>query len=260
VNSVAIVGVGLIGGSFARALRQAGFPGEIAGVSSEATIAKAVAAGVVGRGVTLNEAASFDLLFLAQPIRGILDALPRLRGCPAMVTDAGSTKRAICRAAEGIARFTGGHPMAGKELRGVEHSDPDLFRARPWIFTSQPPAPLQEWVERIGARIIICTPEEHDRAVAWTSHLPQLLSTTLAACLNQRSALSFAAGPGLDSMTRLAASGWEIWRDIFATNGDNIAAAWRDFEQSVPSLAIEKRLADAFREGAEFRSARYPRD
>lgn len=243
MRSVAIAGVGLIGGSFARALRQAGFDGEILGVSSPATLAKAGA--IVDRSATLDEAARCDLVFLSQPVSGIIETLKKLR-TGATVTDVGSTKRAICAAAAHLPNFTGGHPMAGKEVSGVEHSDPDLFQGRPWIFTSEPPPLLRDWVTRIGARILVTTPEEHDRLVALASHLPQLLSNTLAEIAEPARSVG---GPGLESMTRLAASPFELWKDILETNGDEILRAldaYRDLLGEKRAALAEGRLRELF--------------
>ncbi len=237
MRSVAIVGVGLIGGSFARALRQAGFAGEIVGVSSPATIAKAT--GVVDRGVTLEEAASCDLVFLAQPIFGIIETLGRLQ-TTALVTDAGSTKRAICQAAAHLPNFLGGHPMAGKEVSGVENSDAELFRGRPWILTSTPPPEFREWLERIGARVMILGAEEHDHLVALSSHVPQLISNAIAKVSAPARAV---AGPGLESMTRLSRSSFSLWRDIIATNRDEIGMALDDY------IAAIQAQRDALRRG-----------
>lgn len=225
MDSIAIAGVGLIGGSFALAVRRTGFCGEIVGVSSAGTIAKAIALGAIDCGVTLEEAARRDLLFLAQPVAVIIDTLRRLRGALApstIVTDAGSTKREIVAAAEGLSNFVGGHPMAGKEMRGVENADADLFRGRPWLLTSEPPAELRHWIEATGARIIVLRADEHDRLVALISHAPQLLSNAIARVTQPGQAFG---GPGLESMTRLAGSSFSIWRDILATNRDETAAA-----------------------------------
>jgi prephenate dehydrogenase len=225
VDSIAIAGVGLIGGSFALAVRQAGFRGEIVGVSSPATIAKAVAMGVIDRGVPLEDAAQRDLLFLAQPVSAIIETLrclPALVSGSTLITDAGSTKRAIAESASGLARFTGGHPMAGKEARGVEAADPALFRGRPWLLTSEPPSELRRWIEAVGARISVIPADEHDRLVALISHAPQLLSNAIAQATRHHQEF---AGPGLESMTRLAGSSYSVWRDILATNGDETAAA-----------------------------------
>jgi prephenate dehydrogenase len=225
VDSVAIAGVGLIGGSFALALRKAGFTGDILGVSSPGTIARAIELGVVDRGATIEDAARCEWVFLAQPVSVILETLRHLPGLvspSAIVTDAGSTKRAIVAAASGLANFTGGHPMAGKESRGVEAADADLFHGRPWLMTSEPPAQLREWVESVGALITVMPPEDHDRLVALISHAPQLLSNAISGATEASRGF---AGPGLESMTRLAGSSFDVWRDILGTNRDNTVAA-----------------------------------
>jgi prephenate dehydrogenase len=273
MNTVAIAGVGLIGGSFGLALRAAGFGGRIMGVSRQATISKAIDKGAIDAGVSLEEAAAeADLLFLSQPVCVILETLEKLGGKlkpGALVTDAGSTKRRICACGVqhlGAGSFLGGHPMAGKESTGVEAAEAQLFRDRPWLITHQVAEAIDSprsrefltWLERIGARTTICTPEEHDQWVARSSHLPQMLSTALAHSLGareDREPLLGAAGPGLASMTRLALSSWEIWRDILATNGDFIAEALREFQaeldQASGNLASGS-LEAMFRQGAEF--------
>jgi prephenate dehydrogenase len=225
MNSVAIVGVGLIGGSFASAIRHAGFRGEIVGVSSPSTIENAVGFSIIDRGVTLEEASACDLVFLAQAIGGIEESLSRLH-TSSVVTDAGSTKRAICQAARHLPHFVGGHPMAGKEQRGVEHSDPDLFKGRPWLLTSEPPEALRRLLGGIGAQVMVTTPEEHDRLVALASHLPQIVSNALYAATAPARPFS---GPGLESMTRLARSPFAIWQDILATNRDEILTSLDSF-------------------------------
>ena len=130
MQTVAIVGVGLIGGSFALAIRKAGFAGRIVGVSSPQTLAKAVSAGVVDTGASLEEAAAqADLIYLSQPINGILRTLERLSGIirpGTLVTDAGSTKQEIVHRAMQFLpadSFLGGHPMAGKASSGLDHAD-----------------------------------------------------------------------------------------------------------------------------------------
>ena len=236
MNTVSIVGVGLIGGSFALALRRAGFTGKIIGVSSPRTVEEALRLGVIGEARPLEEAAAAsDLIYLAQPIFGIIDTIARLDSCVrpgALVTDAGSTKVKIVNAAKQHLKravFLGGHPMAGKESRGVGAAEAGLFANRTYVLTPEDTAELWEgpgleflgWVEKIGARPFALTPEQHDRAVALASHLPQLASTALAASLTERSAdeaVESTAGPGLSDMTRLALSPFDIWADILATN------------------------------------------
>lgn len=243
MQTVAIVGVGLIGGSFGLALRKAGFDGEILGVSSEKTIADALGRGAIDRGATLEEAArQADLIYLAQPIGRILDTLRRLDGVvkeDALITDAGSTKSAIVALAGRMIRrcqFLGGHPMAGKEKRGAAEAEPDLFAGRTYVLTPTREADLEtgravellDWIHRIGAIPVVMDPARHDMVVSFTSHLPQLASTALAATvadhLESPEDLQV-AGPGLADTTRLAKSAYEIWRDILATNTESIDRA-----------------------------------
>src|ERR1019366_2559226 len=205
MKSVRIIGVGLIGGSFGLALRKAGYEGEILGVSSTRSIGEAVERGAIERGATLEEAAGIcDLLFLSQPISGILETLRKLDPLvrpDALVTDAGSTKQVIVDEAKRSLKrcaFLGGHPMAGKEQRGVAAADADLFQGRPWVLTSDLDHPFRKWVASFGAREIILDPARHDRLVAWSSHLPQLASTALAAVIGDKAPDAAAvAGPGL---------------------------------------------------------------
>jgi len=243
LRTVAIVGVGLIGGSFGLALRKAGFDGDILGVSSEGAIADALRRGAIDRGLKLAEAAGqADLIYLAQPIGRIMDTIRRLDAIAkegALVTDAGSTKSAIVSLARGMihnCQFLGGHPMAGKEKRGVVEADADLFRGRTYVLTPTREEDMStarakefiSWLERIGANPVIMGPDQHDLVVSFTSHLPQLASTALAATVgeNLESPEDLdVAGPGLADTTRLAKSAYEIWRDILATNTDSIDRA-----------------------------------
>ncbi|MBK5292696.1 MAG: prephenate dehydrogenase/arogenate dehydrogenase family protein [Acidobacteriia bacterium] len=243
MKTVTIAGVGLIGGSFALALRKAGFDGKILGVSSPATLRAALDLSVIDDAPPLEEAfAAADLVYLAQPISRILESLrtidPFLRP-GTLVTDAGSTKSAIVRQASQTIRngtFLGGHPMAGKAARGAAQADPDLFQARTYFLTPSASKEMEqstvvtfvEWIRRIGANPVTITPEAHDHLVAFTSHLPQLASTALAGTLAQKLDADQArqgAGPGLHDTTRLALSSYEIWADILTTNGPSIAQA-----------------------------------
>lgn len=240
---VAIAGVGLIGGSFGLALRKAGFAGEILGVSSPPAIAAAVERGAIDRGLPLADAVrEADLIYLAQPIGRIMDTLRRLDPLAkegALITDAGSTKSAIVSLARKVIRrcqFLGGHPMAGKEKRGVGEAEADLFRGRTYVLTPTREQDLETpgakeflgWIERIGASAVVMGPDQHDLVVSFTSHLPQLASTALAATVGENlesPEYLDVAGPGLADTTRLAKSSYEIWRDILATNTDSIERA-----------------------------------
>jgi prephenate dehydrogenase len=241
MQTVAIFGVGLIGGSFALALRKGGFGGRIIGVSSDQTIRAALDLGVIDEALPAREAASqADLLYLSQPIHKIAECLEELDAWVkpgALITDAGSTKTLIVdRATQKITRaqFLGGHPMAGRERRGVEAAEADLFQGRPYVLTPLTPGDLespaarefQEWIPRIGSFPIIMSAEEHDQTVAFTSHLPQLASTALAALLESRfNNQTRVYGPALVDSTRLALSSFEIWGDILDTNRDAVRLA-----------------------------------
>ncbi len=242
MRTVGIVGVGLIGGSFGLALRKAGFKGELIGVSSGAAISAGIKAGAIDRGGTLEEAArAADLIYLSQPVDRILSTIPALakaeqRDC--LITDAGSTKARIVAAAAAahLDPFLGGHPLAGKEQRGVEAADPDLFQHRPYVLTpttteTDRMSEFRSWLKRIGARVIDMRPTEHDETVALTSHLPQLLSSALAATLakEENGNLDQVFGPGLVDMTRLALSTPELWKSILSTNSEAVNRALDSF-------------------------------
>ena len=273
MQTVAIVGVGLIGGSFALALKKAGFGGRIIGVSSPRTLDAARARGAIDQAASLKEAVPVaDLVYLAQPIRRILDTIeeidPLLKP-GALVTDAGSTKSEIvAHAGQFIraAQFLGGHPMAGKEQRGAEAADPDLFAGRTYVLTPRSPQELEtpaaatflEWIRRIGAVAAVLEPAEHDRVVSLTSHLPQLASTALAAALARNLDLDkylHIAGPGLMDTTRLAMSSYDIWRDILATNSERIECALDAYIAELNELRSRVRgdkLRQEFEAASEF--------
>jgi prephenate dehydrogenase len=241
METVAIFGVGLIGGSFALAIRKAGFTGRIIGVSSDQTIRAALDAHIIDEALPAREAAGkADLVYLSQPIHKIVDCLEELDAWvqpSALITDAGSTKKLIVQTADQMisrARFLGGHPMAGRERRGVEAAEADLFQGRPYVLTPRSPADLEhptareflDWIPRIGSFPIILDAETHDQTVAFTSHLPQLASTALAALLEGRPEGSTRVyGPALVDSTRLALSSYDIWGDIFDTNREAIRLA-----------------------------------
>jgi len=266
MNTVAIAGVGLIGGSFALALRRAGFAGVIAGVSSERTIAEALSHGIIDREITLAEAArSADVVFLAQPIGRIVSQIEEMApflGPSTLVTDAGSTKSLICAAAARFLpaeQFLGGHPMAGKESRGASSADCGLFRGRTWVLTRESSHPFVSWLRKIGAHVLVMRPEEHDRTVALTSHLPQLIATALGCTVGaglERDEQLRAGGPGLIDMTRLALSPYDIWNDILTTNAGPVDAALVSLIERLEAMRLRLRdgeLRGDFEEGARLR-------
>ncbi len=260
IKTVSVVGVGLIGGSFALALRQAGFGGRILGVSSESTLARALELGVIDEGCPLDQAVpQSDLVYLAQPVMRIAADLGRvceLAQDHALVTDAGSTKGLIVAQARELFRggpdFLGGHPMAGKEGRGVGIADSDLFRGAVYALvptgTELPRSPVarefMELLAGIGCVVKVMDAVEHDRTVAWTSHLPQLVSTTLAAAIGKHLAGPAdleVAGDGLRDMTRLAASPHDVWAPILETNLEEIDEALEGFVREIEALRTSLR-------------------
>jgi prephenate dehydrogenase len=249
----AIVGAGLIGGSFALALRKQ-FP-DIWIVGYDRAPEHAQARGAVQE--TAEDLASAvrgaDLVYIALPIGATIDALPRIAQLAephALVTDACSTKFLICRAAaeyfRGSAYFLGGHPMAGKEHSGVEHADAELFRGAPYAVIGSPDS-ADERVKQFakiltaaGAQPFWCDAETHDWAAGIVSHLPQLAAIALAGVVQDETDETgmplTMAGQGLQDTLRLAGSPYHVWRDILLTNGENISRALGRLAQAIDHL------------------------
>lgn len=270
METVALVGVGLIGASFGLALRRAGFSGRIIGVSSPNAIRAGLTVGAISEEASLSQAVSIaDLVYLAQPVDRILETLEKIGPLvhpDCLVTDAGSTKAAIVSKASqhlpsGI--FLGGHPIAGKEQSGAEAAEATLFRNRFYVLTptngpSPPMNEFQEWLLRIGADIVQMSPTEHDTVIAATSHLPQLLSTALSATLSAQDNPRFLEvfGPGLLDMTRLAMSSPAIWSSILETNREQVVIALQEFIENLQALSLHLQsgydLSDLFASGQKF--------
>lgn len=283
IERVVIIGTGLIGSSIGLALRRAGFSGRIEGVDTSALeAAEAVHRHAVDRCVPAQDALAIcrhaDLIVLAVPVFGIMDWLQRLAPVltPAqLVTDAGSTKRAIAELAGPLfnaaaqPQFLPGHPMAGKESGGAALADQALFDAAMWLFTPLAPdsaltAEWRQWIARFGCRTLDLEPNRHDRICAWVSHLPQMVSTAMAAMLADEFAqapelageFSAIGGRALREMTRLGASPYSMWRDVAMSNTEPIAATLFALEQRLthlrenlktPELREEFSKANAFR-------------
>jgi prephenate dehydrogenase len=250
MKTVAIVGVGLIGASFGLALRRRGFDGDIIGVSSPSSVSAGLASGAITRSASLEEAAaSANLIYLAQPVDRILKTIEQLSGLlrpGVLVSDAGSTKEVIVRKAAAClpsVDFLGGHPLAGKEQRGAQAAEADLFFGKPYILTPDRPvtpaaAELKSWITRMGAGILEMSAREHDSTLALTSHLPQLVSTMLAVTLSrqQNGRLSEIFGPGLIDMIRLAKSSPELWVPILRTNKTAVLSAIEAYAATLQNL------------------------
>jgi prephenate dehydrogenase len=239
--AVAIVGLGLVGGSLARALTAAGY--RVIGHDRPRVLRQAVAAraiAVAAPSVPLA-VADADLVVLAaspRTNRRLLAQVARAARAGLTVTDVGSVKRGICADARrrGLRSFVGGHPMAGREASGFAASKPDLFHGRRWILTPDAetaPASVRAvraLVGAVGARPVVMTPAEHDRAVAFLSHVPQVVAWALfGAAQKDRVAKAHldVAGPAFRDMTRLARSPRALWREILRENRAEVDAALR---------------------------------
>ena len=259
IRNITIIGTGLIGGSMGLAFKENGFRGRIVGCDRAAVLQRARAKGAIDEGISdpVQAVRNSQLVVLATPVGGIIDLIELLgRGLSArtLLTDVGSTKAAIVTRARSVygksvgRRFLAGHPMAGQEHSGVDFADPFLFRGAVWLVT---PAPGQnvdegitgeylEWIEKMGAKIGTLDPDTHDRLCAWISHLPQMISTALAASLveefGEEAPLLAAGGRALKEMTRISGSPYSMWRDIAITNKQNISDALHALEQRLAHI------------------------
>jgi prephenate dehydrogenase len=272
IRQITIVGTGLIGGSLGLALRKHKFAGRIVGCDRDAALEKARNRGAIDGG-TSNPADAVrgsQVIVLATPVLAILDLIDRLGPAlpaRALLTDVGSTKATVVERAVKVfgsnapKRFLAGHPMAGKESSGVDYADPDLFHNAVWFITPLPKQSLNDgllceyasWIDRIGARIAMLPAAEHDRLCAWISHVPQMISTALAAALvdefGAEAPLLPAGGRALQEMTRISASPYSMWRDIAISNQKNLESALWKVEQRLAHIRenlATRELAEEF--------------
>lgn len=241
-STLVIIGLGLMGGSLALALK--GHCRAIYGVDTDqATLDLALSRNIVDRAATAVDPApllhSADLIILATPVPAILallQRLPDLMPDPCIVLDLGSTKRQILEAmAQLPERFNplGGHPICGKEKLALENADSMLFQAAPFVLTALPRTGLRaqqaadQIIHAIGARAIRMDATEHDRVLAFTSHLPFLISSALASSLTILTAKETAglAGPGFRSTSRLAGTPASMMLGVLESNRENVLAA-----------------------------------
>lgn len=255
---LAVIGVGLIGGSFALALRAAGKLRRVVGAGrSRANLERARERGIIDEIAPDPAAAARDanLVLVAAPVAQFPEIFSQLKNCPALITDAGSTKRdvvAAARAALGakIAQFVPAHPVAGAERSGADAASAELFRGRRVVLTPlEENAPsaitqVQALWEACGARITRLEPDEHDTVLAAVSHLPHLLAYALVHDIakrdNAEQLFSYAAG-GFRDFTRIASSHPEMWRDICIANRDRLLAELGRFQGELGD--IERLLA-----------------
>ena len=283
ISRISILGTGLLGTSVGLALRAAGFKGSITGWNrspEQGQLALTMGAIDSLAADPIEAARASQVTLLAVPIYSTLDFMEKLApalGCDQLVTDVGSTKRAIYEAAARLyntperAAFLPGHPMAGKERGGAALADANLFRGAVWLFTDNPAAErsvrstelVSDWRELVaamGAKTLDLDPVRHDELVAWVSHLPQFTATALSALLEDEVGnapeLKDVGGRALREMTRLGASPFSMWRDIAYTNTEAVARALEALEQRLARLRENLRspeLRDEFEQANKFR-------
>ena len=260
-GTVAIVGVGLIGGSLGMALKRRRLAHRVIGIGRNSErLDKAVALGAIDAGMTdlALGVAEADVVVLCTTVGHIIETLSGVLKAVkpgAVVTDVGSTKGAIARQAAGFPFFVGGHPMAGSEQAGVEAATPLLFEEATWAVTptegSDPGAvrTVERLAREVGATTLTLSPEAHDSMLAVTSHLPHVLASSL---MRQASAAQrihpqmqrLTAGSFADA-TRVAASPPEIWRDVCLTNREALLAALKGFQAELDALEAAVEAGDA---------------
>jgi prephenate dehydrogenase len=285
IKRIAIIGTGLIGGSLGLALKSLE---ELRGTevvgwdASSAELRQAFAMGAIDKTLMSEEILQRDfaeVIVLATPVLPILDWMQRVAPVLSerqLVTDVGSTKREIAHLASelfnqpGRARFLPGHPMAGKESSGAALAEASLFRGASWLFTpvdgkqSYLEGEWRRLVSAIGAKVRDLDPQQHDEVCAWVSHLPQMVSTALAALLEdtiagdteRREAIDAIGGRALREMTRLGSSPYSMWRDIAMTNTKPIAETLLALEQRLQHIRENLRtpeLREEFATAKRFR-------
>ena len=277
---IGIVGLGLIGGSIALKSRELWPTSLVIAVDNKDVLETAMRLHAIDVAADdLIVLAEADIIILAAPVKqnvAILGELDDHVRQPAVITDTGSTKREIVAAAAALPpRFTfvGGHPLAGAAQGGLDHARPDLFAGRPWLLTpvgrTLHPSDsggdaidkLSAFIQALGAEPRIVLPDAHDRLLAFLSHLPQLTASALMQVVGDtvgQDGLSL-AGRGLADTTRLASSPPDIWRDIVATNADEIGPALdaliallQDLRRDLPE---GDRLGDVFADAARWRAS-----
>jgi prephenate dehydrogenase len=258
-GTVALVGVGLIGGSLGLALKTRRLARQVVGVErTQDRLQAALSYEAIDTGTTsLGEAAQdADIIVLCTTVGHILEILPQVLAAAkdgAVVTDVGSTKGAIVRQAGSAASFVGGHPMAGSEQTGVEAATPYLFEEATWAITpsasSDPHAVqlVQRLAQSVGATTLLLSPDAHDAMLAVTSHLPHVLASALMRQAGQTQSRypqtqNLTAGSFADG-TRVAASSPEIWRDVCLSNRDALLQALQAFRGELDTL--EAAIADS---------------
>jgi prephenate dehydrogenase len=280
VDTVCIIGTGLIGGSLALAIRQAGFCREVIGAGrTEDTLIKAVELGVIDRYDTRipNAVQDANIVVVCVPLgamRAVFEQINAGKDDDTIITDAGSAKQSVIRDAEsvfetGLQNFVAGHPIAGTEQSGVSAAFPELYQQRRVILTpsEDTSADALDLVRAMwraaGAEVETMTAEHHDLILAGTSHLPHLLAFGLVDCLNNLEDIDeifrFAAG-GFRDFTRIASSDPVMWRDICLSNRTQVMAMMKRYRDEMEKMyrALEAGDGEMLRE--VFERAKKTRD
>jgi len=271
-KKVAIIGVGLIGGSFALSLKKSGFNGRIIGIGiREDNLIKAKERGIIDEYSTTpsDGVIDADLILLSTPVGEFQKVIENTKGSikrGAIVTDVGSVKAEVVRRLEPLmpdgSSFVGTHPIAGRETSGIENASPELFRLALCVITPTPNTD-KDSLEKIvslwrsfGSRTTLMAPHEHDRIFASVSHMPHVIAYTLMNTIIDldENILPY-SGSSLKDMTRVALSLPEIWRDICSHNRENILESLNNFSSSLLHIKglIEKSEWDALKK--EFQKA-----
>jgi cyclohexadieny/prephenate dehydrogenase len=258
---LAVLGLGLLGGSVAIAARRRGLAARVAGGARRAEVrALALEREFVDEATDFEAAvAGADLVVLATPVFAMPDLVRRIAPAlapGAIVTDVGSVKRLLVEVLPGLlpagSVYVGSHPMAGSHRSGIEHAREDLFEGAACVVTEAPDAALRERVcgfwRALGARVVLRDAASHDAEVAWMSHLPHAMAFAFAAALGRAPARAFeVAGAGFRDFTRIAHSEPELWADILVSNRKALAAPLQVAGQALAELsrAIEANDVEA---------------
>ena len=264
-EQLGLIGCGLMGGSFALALKRAGLVKRVVGYSkSPSTTERARQMGVIDVEApsALLAVSGADIVLLAVPVsatEATFKAIRHLVNANTLIMDVGSTKRDVVDAARRVLRdqvgcFVPAHPIAGKEVSGVEHADADLYTGKQVIltpiertFTAQLSKATSVW-KALGCHVLQMSPQAHDAAYAAVSHLPHLIAfalmNSISSQTNGADYLSL-AGPGFRDFTRIAASDPKMWRDILVANREELLAQSKIFQQTLQSLERLIAMSDA---------------
>ena len=270
VDSVCIIGTGLIGGSLALAIKQAGFCREVIGAGrTETTLVKAVELGVIDRYDTsiANAAQQADIVVVCVPLGAMYAVFEQINAGDienTVITDAGSAKQSVIADAESVfgedsPNFVAGHPIAGTEQSGVDAAFPELYQQRRVILTPTDATStdaldlVRAMWQAAGAEVDTMSAEHHDLILAGTSHLPHLLAFGLVDCLNKLEDVDeifrFAAG-GFRDFTRIASSDPVMWRDICLSNRDDVMAMMKRYRVEMEKMyrALEANDGDKLKQ------------